>query len=95
MKHELSIRDVAEKAGVSIATVSRVVNNPLQVSRAVLDRVLPVIEKYKYVPNQAARDILSKRSSAIAIFVYDMRNPFFPALIQQLNMRALDLRHTF
>lgn len=90
MKRELSIREIAEKAGVSIATVSRVINNPEQVSQAMLDRVLPVIEKYDYVPNLAAKNIFSRRANAIAIFVYDMRNPFFLAIIKQLNMLALE-----
>lgn len=94
MKRDLSIRDIAAKAGVSIATVSRVINNPDQVSQAMLDRVLPVIEKYDYVPNQAARNVFSKRSSAIAIFVYDMRNPFFLAIIKQLNLLALEYGFT-
>lgn len=94
MKRDLSIREIAEKAGVSIATVSRVINNPDRVSRAMLDRVLPVIEQYDYVPSLAAKNIFSRRANAIAIFVYDMRNPFFLAIIKRLNTLALENNYT-
>lgn len=90
MRQDLSIREIAEKAGVSIATVSRVINNPEQVSQSMLDLVLPIIEKYDYVPNLNARNVFSRRSNAIAIFVYDMRNPFFLEIIRNLNILALE-----
>jgi LacI family transcriptional regulator len=72
-----SIRDVAERAGVSVGTVSNVLNNPARVSPASVERVLSVIEELGYVRNDAARQLRAGRSTTIGLVVLDVRNPFF------------------
>jgi hypothetical protein len=72
-----SIRDVAERAGVSVGTVSNVLNNPARVSPASVERVLAVIEELGYVRNDAARQLRAGRSTTIGLVVLDVRNPFF------------------
>ena len=68
-KSRIGLRDVAKIAGVSTATVSRVVNNPDSVSKDLQTRVKMVIEKTGWIPNAAARALASKRTGAIgAIF---------------------------
>ena len=84
-----TIRDIAKEAGVSISTVSRVINNPEITSMEMQRKVIPVIEKYGYVPNLLAKNLYSQRSNTIAIFVYDMMNPFFLSVIKSLNRIAL------
>ncbi|MES1212479.1 MAG: LacI family DNA-binding transcriptional regulator, partial [Leifsonia sp.] len=75
-----SIRDVAERAGVSVGTVSNVLNNPAKVSPASVTRVLAAIEALGYVRNDAARQLRAGRSTTIGLIVLDVRNPFFTDL---------------
>ncbi|MBA4698016.1 MAG: LacI family DNA-binding transcriptional regulator [Ruminococcus sp.] len=85
----VGIREIARMAGVSTATVSRVINRPEKTSPKVREQVEKIIEEYQYVPNQAARNIFSKTSNSIALFVYDMENPFFVSLIRAINKLCL------
>lgn len=88
------IREIAELAGVSTATVSRVINKPETTSPKMKEKVLRIIEEYNYVPNQMAKNLFSKTSNSIAIFVYDMSNPFFISVIKQLNQLAFKNKYT-
>lgn len=89
-----SIREIARLANVSTASVSRVINNPESTSPEIREKVMKVIEKYHYVPNFNVQSIFSGTSNTIAIFVYDMTNPFFIHLIRALNRIALDNEYT-
>lgn len=73
----VSIRDVAERAGVSVGTVSNVLNKPDRVSEAVATRVHDAIRELGYVRNDAARQLRAGRSSSVGLVVLDARNPFF------------------
>jgi LacI family transcriptional regulator len=72
-----TIRDVAERAGVSPITVSRVVNNSGYVSTATRKRVEETIDKVSYVPNVLARSLRSKQTHTIALILSDVTNPFW------------------
>ena len=89
----LNIRDIAKLAGVSIATVSRVINHPELTTPETRERVLSVIEQHHYVPNQTMKTIFSRSSNSVALFVYDMSNPFFISLIQELNRVAFQHKY--
>jgi LacI family transcriptional regulator len=73
----VSIRDVAERAGVSVGTVSNVLNRRDRVSEAVATRVQSAIRELGYVRNDAARQLRAGRSSSVGLVVLDARNPFF------------------
>lgn len=73
----VSIRDVADRAGVSVGTVSNVLNRPDRVSPAALARVHQAIDELGYVRNDAARQLRAGRSSSVGLVVMDARNPFF------------------
>jgi LacI family transcriptional regulator len=75
-----SMRDVAERAGVSIGTVSNVLNRPDKVSSATARKVLAVIDELGFVRNDAARQLRAGSSRAIGLIVLDVRNPFFSEL---------------
>jgi LacI family transcriptional regulator, fructose operon transcriptional repressor len=75
-----SIKDVAESAGVSTATVSRVLSNGLHVRPEVRKRVLAAVERLGYRPNLVARSLRSQQSSTIGLIVSDIRNPFFTSI---------------
>lgn len=72
MKREPSnIKQVAEKAGVSMMTVSRVINTPDKVAKETREKVLKVIEEYHYYPNSIARGLASNKTYIIGIVIYD------------------------
>ena len=64
---EVSIQDVANAANVSIATVSRIVNNKAVVAQATRARVLQIVEDLGYQPNALARGLLSKQTHTIGV----------------------------
>lgn len=86
----ITIEDIAEISGFSTATVSRVINSPEKVSDKTRKKVQDVIKKYDYKPNKLAQDFSSNRSNNIALFIYDIINPFFTRLIKELNKLAFD-----
>jgi LacI family transcriptional regulator len=72
----VSIKDIAKKAGMSPATISRVINGKVNVNPEKRDRVLKLIEETGYVPNKAARSMVLKRSSTVGIVIPDTFNIF-------------------
>lgn len=84
-----NIQDVAKHAGVSIATVSRVLNDSAPVKDEVRKRVEASIEALSYRPNPAARSLRSNRSRIIGLLISDIQNPFFMGLIRGVEDEAL------
>ena len=75
-----SIKDVAKAAGVSTATVSRVLAGKSRVKNATRTHVLEAIELLNYRPNLIARSLRAQKSTKIGLVVSDIRNPFFTAI---------------
>lgn len=73
----MNLEDIAKEAGVSRSTVSRVVNNDVNVSRKTRQRVLAVIDKNRFIPNHAARTLVTQRSNIIGVVVPHTANVFF------------------
>lgn len=86
----VSIKDVARRAGVSIATVSNVVNRPHLVSTVTRTRVRAVIEELGYVRDEAARQLRAGSSRTLALLVLDIGNPFFVDVARGAERAALD-----
>ena len=82
------IRDVADRAGVSVGTVSNALNHPEQVSPEARDRIRSAIAELGYVRNDAARVLRAGRSSTIGLVVLDVRNPFFTDLARGAEEEA-------
>jgi LacI family transcriptional regulator len=82
-------REVAEVAGVSPATVSRVLNGSDKVSLATRQRVLDAMNRVGYRPNAAARRLRTQRTGTIGVVISDITNPFYPQLVEALTA-ALD-----
>ena len=76
----VSIKAVAAAAGVSTATVSRVLSNGLHVRPEVRERVMAAVERLGYRPNLVARSLHSQQSNTIGLVVSDIRNPFFTSI---------------
>jgi len=73
----VSVRDVARKAGVSVGTVSNVLNSPDKVADKTVLRVQQAISALGFVRNDAARQLRAGKSRSIGLLVLDVRNPFF------------------
>ncbi len=84
-----SIRDVAQRAGVSIATVSRTVNGLPTVDPELAKRVWQAVEDTGYLPNTQARALVSGRSRMLGLIVSEITNPFFPELVQEFENLAV------
>jgi LacI family fructose operon transcriptional repressor len=80
-----SIKKVAELAGVSTATVSRVLANKPYVRPELRQRVLQVVEELNYSPNRVARSLRSQKTSIIGLIVSDIQNPFFTAVTRAVE----------
>lgn len=89
-----SIRDVARLAGVSVGTVSNVLNRPGIVTPATVARVTDAIEALGFVRNDAARQLRAGRSRSFGLIVPDARNPFFMDVAHGAQSRALDDGYT-
>ena len=85
----VSIRDVAKRARVSIATVSRAVNHISTVDPELAKRVWKAVEEVGYVPNPQARALVSGRSHILGLIVSEITNPFFPELVQEFENLAV------
>jgi LacI family transcriptional regulator len=81
----ITIRDVAREAGVSIKTVSRVVNKEPNVNPATAARVSEVVERLNYRPNEMARRLKGYRSRTIGLMVDDISNPFMATCAQAIE----------
>src|SRR5439155_19892508 len=73
----VTIHDVAEDAGVSAMTVSRVINDSPRVSTETRRRVQASVAKLGYVPNRLARSLIQRKTGAFGVIVPDVANPFF------------------
>ena len=85
----MSIRDVAIRAGVSIATVSRAVNRISTVDPDLAKRVWRAIDEVGYLPNIQARSLVSGCSRMLGLIVSEITNPFFPELVQEFENLAV------
>lgn len=77
-----SIKDVAREAGVSIATVSRVLNDIDVVNEDTKKKVKDAIKKLAYRPNIVARSLKTQKSSTIGIIIPDISNQFYPEIVR-------------
>ncbi len=89
----MGIRDVAKRAKVSIATVSRAMNNPETVDPETAKRVRQAVAELNYFPDSHARSLVSGRSRTLGLIVSDITNPFFPELVK--GFEDVALRHGY
>ncbi|MBO3094573.1 LacI family DNA-binding transcriptional regulator [Cellulomonas dongxiuzhuiae] len=89
-----SITDVARRAGVSVGTVSNVLNRPDQVAPATRGRVLASIEELGFVRNASARQLRVGAAQTIGVIVLDMANPFFTEIARGIEDRISPDQYT-
>ena len=86
----MDIRDVAKRARVSTATVSRTLNRQPSVQAQLAKRVWKAVEELGYYPNRSARALVSGRSRVFGLVVSEITNPFFPEIVQTFENLAVD-----
>lgn len=84
----MSIQSVAEKAGVSVATVSRVFNFPAKVTPATREHVQRIASEMGYVPNSSARTLRTQRSRVLGVVLPTLLNPVFAECLQGIAKAA-------
>src|SRR5436305_11886500 len=82
----VTIHDVAARAGVSVATVSRVLNRNAPVRQETLQHVQDVARRLRYVPNTAARALSIRRSNTIGVVLPDVHGEFFSEVIRGIDV---------
>jgi DNA-binding LacI/PurR family transcriptional regulator len=85
-----SITDVARHAGVSIATVSRVLAGSESVNVSLRERVLAAVRELNYRPNKVARSLRVQKSSTIGLIIPDIQNPFYLSVVRAVEDVAFD-----
>lgn len=85
-----TIKDVAELAGVSTATVSRVLNEPGTVSDKLTDKVKEAVRELNYRPNSMAKGLRTNKTHTIALLITDNESPFYARLVRGVEDTALE-----
>jgi LacI family transcriptional regulator len=84
-----TLADVARRAGVSIATASRIINDrPKPVAEALRERVLAAVAELQFVPNAHARQLAGANRSAVGVIVHDVSDPYFAEITRGLQRVA-------
>ncbi|MFB3829586.1 MAG: LacI family DNA-binding transcriptional regulator [Bryobacteraceae bacterium] len=86
----VQMKDVAEKAGVSVTTVSHVLNKTRHVAPQTRDRVLRAMKDLSYYKNVSARLLARGMGDSFGLIISDIENPFFPELIRSFEIAALN-----
>jgi DNA-binding LacI/PurR family transcriptional regulator len=86
----MDIREIARRAKVSTATVSRAINRVPSVDPQLSKRVWRVVEELGYFPNTQARALVSGRSRILGLIVSEITNPFFPEIVQTFENLAVE-----
>jgi DNA-binding LacI/PurR family transcriptional regulator len=91
VRPRVNIRDVAKLAGVSVATVSRVINGSDDpVREATRNRVLLAVERLHFYPNDLARGLFQVRTNTVGVIVPDASNPYYPEIVRGIEQVAAD-----
>ena len=84
----MNIKDIAQKCNLSVATISRVINNDPKVADSTRKKVLTIIDKYKFVPNITGRSLRTQKSNKILVLLPTMSNQFYAEIIQGIEETA-------
>lgn len=83
-----TLKDVAAKAGVTVTTVSRMLNNRGYISQQTREKVLAAMKELDYHPNELARSLTKRHTNIIGIIVPSVAHPFFSQAVNELEMAA-------
>ncbi|WP_018247637.1 LacI family DNA-binding transcriptional regulator [Orenia marismortui] len=86
----VNIYTIAEEAGVSKSTVSRVLNNKSDVSKKTREKVLKVMKEFNYLPSKLARSLATNKTQTIGLIIPDIANPFFSEYIKGAEKKVIE-----
>lgn len=92
---KLTIKDIANKAGVGISTVSRALNNHPDISLETKNKVMQVVDEYGFVPNTSARNLKRTQSKTIVIIIKGIDNPLFSSMINVFEKAINEKEYSF
>ena len=75
-----NMKQVAKKCGVSVATISRVINHPENVLPETRDKIIAIMQELNYIPNEQARSLTLNRTNTIALLIPNILNPLYPQI---------------
>lgn len=84
----ITMKDIANEAGVSVVTVSRALNNKPDIEENTKKRIISIAEKAHYRPNQLARSFRTKKTNTIGLIVPDISNPFFSRIAMSIEIES-------
>jgi LacI family transcriptional regulator len=90
----VTLRDIAERAGVTSATVSMVINNKPNISEATRKKVLKIAAELNYYPNAIARGLATRRSNSIGVIVPNLASSFVVRILQGIKSTNRDIEYT-
>jgi LacI family transcriptional regulator len=90
----VTLKDIAERAGVTSATVSMVINNKPNISEATRKKVLKIAKELNYYPNVIARGLATKKSNAIGVIVPNLASSFIVRILQGIKSTNRDIDYT-
>lgn len=93
-RNKISIRDIARECNVSVATVSRVLNNSGSVKEETRKLVQDVIDRYNYRPNELARGLYTQRTKSIGVILPEITNHFFAKVFLEIEKAAIEYGQT-
>ncbi|MEC9490974.1 MAG: LacI family DNA-binding transcriptional regulator [Halanaerobiales bacterium] len=89
----IDIYKIADEAGVSKSTVSRVINNKAGVKDSTRNKVLKVIKDLNYKPNSSAKGLASKKTNTIGLVISDITDPFFSMFVKGAEKKAMEANY--
>ena len=89
----ITISDIAEEAGVSIATVSHVINGTKNISEKRKRKILEIIEKHNYVPHSAAKNLRTSKTNTIALVISSFLDDYIIKLMEGVSKKAKENRY--
>ena len=81
----MTIKDIARMAGVSVSTVSRVLNHHPDVSAPIRAQVLKVVEEQHFIPNSAARNLVRSQRNTVGVICRETGNPLYSPIIAAIE----------
>ena len=91
---KLTIYEIAKLSGVSVSTVSRVLNNSPYVSSKTKEHVTDIINQYHFSPSTVARAMISNQTQTLGVIISDITNPYFSELYLEIQRYAVDFGYS-
>ena len=88
-----TIKDVAKQAGVSIATVSYVMNNDPRIKKETADKVLKVAEEINYLPNGIARNFKKNKTNNVLVLIHNFGGPIYQEILEEIHTTLKALQY--